>query len=112
MCGSEQIEFENRWKLHTRAHIGLSKKQNKYFQIETPSGEKQTVSIERLKPVKLRGANNNGSTGSKNTKRWTANDNTSGDTASQTQDTREEPTVTRSGRRVHFAKHNDHIYYT
>ena len=25
--------------------------QNKYFQIETPSGEKQIVSIERLKPV-------------------------------------------------------------
>ena len=87
-------------------------KQNKYFQIETPSGEKQTVSIERLKPVKFRGANNNGNTGSKNTKRWTANNNTSEDTASQTQDTPEEPTVTRSGRRVRFAKHNDHIYYT
>ena len=34
------------------------------------------------------------------------------ETASQTQDTPEEPTVTRSGRRVRFAKHNDHIYYT
>ena len=56
----------------------LIQKQNKYFQIETPSGEKQTVSIERLKPVKFRGANNNGNTGNKNTKRWTANDNKSG----------------------------------
>ena len=74
-------------------------KQNKYF------GEKQTVSIEELKPVKFRGANNNnGNTGNKNIKRWTANDNTSWDTASQTQDTPEEPTVTWSGRRVRFAK--------
>ena len=39
-------------------------KQNKYFQIETLYGEKQTVSIERLKPVKFHGANNNGNTGS------------------------------------------------